>query len=305
MQTPITFLVGSFLSECDISERSRIEYRKIIDYWYRWLSSNSIDPHQFSKQDFWQYKRHTQTHLKERTVNIYLIILKKYINWLNENKHTDVRIEGIRLPKIKKTFTKEPLTPAEVNRLLNFKEKTLKDRRDKMLIRLLLATGLRLTEALNVRVSDIQRKRRRHYLIVQGKGQLKPIEFGIPDVTYQALQQWIEEAKLRKDHYLIFSTADRKRPMTMSAGSSVIKNRMRRVGITSETKSAHSLRHTFAVTLLKEGISIYDVKAALRHSNLSTTEIYVRDYNSYIINNGKFLSKIGHLVSSPDYKVFY
>jgi len=302
--TSINDLISGFLLECDISDRSRIEYRKIITGFYRYLSTSGIDPLHFTKADFWKYKRQMQTNLKERTSNMYVVTVRKYVNWLYENKHIEFSIEKLRMTRVKKTFAKEPLTQAEVHRLLSFRERTLKDRRDKMLIRLLLATGLRISEATNMRVSDVVTKKRQHYLMIIPKGRLKPIEFGIPTSTFQALQQWITDNRLKKDDYLLFSTADRKRPMAMSSVSAIIKNRMLRVGITSALKSAHSLRHTFAIELLKNGFSIYDVKCALRHANINTTEIYTRDYDTFIIRDTKFLNRIDKVVSGSNYKIF-
>jgi site-specific recombinase XerD len=234
---------------------------------------------------------------------MYVIILKKYISWLNNNNHTDINLEGLKPIRISKSFSKQPLTEWEMKKLLGFHIRNIKDSRDKFMIKLLLATGLRLSEALSIKVSDVSYSNKKHYISITRKGKLQPISYAIPLSLYDAIRQWIETNKLKTNQHIIFSLPY-KDQLNSNTATHIIKNRMRRAGINSVTKSAHSLRHTFATNLLKQGFSIYDVKAALGHASLKTTEIYTSQFDSYLTNKADYLNRLDKLITGSNYKVF-
>ena len=301
--TPISTLIQSFLDESDINQRSRAQYKRILDIYYRWLTNQGIDVHHFTKGDIVQYKRYIQTHCKERTVNNYLVVIRKYVNWLRDNNHTEVNMDNLKPVRVRLTFTKLPLTEWEVKKLLNFRERTIKDRRDKFMIRMLLATGFRLSEMLGVKVSDVSKHKKGYYIRIIGKGKLAPTQTRITERLYRYIMAWIADNKLRVTDYIIFNTHTRG-SLNIITATMMIKYRMRRVGINDELKSAHSLRHTFAVTLLKNGMSIYTVKAAMRHANVRTTELYTTQYDKYVTNNAEYINQLEKIQTKSNCKLY-
>jgi integrase/recombinase XerD len=301
--TPISTLIQSFLDESDINLRSRSQYKRILDIYYRWLTNQGIDVHHFTKGDIVQYKRYIQTHCKERTVNNYLVVIRKYVNWLRDNNHTEVNMDNLKPVRVRLTFTKLPLTEWEVKKLLNFRERTIKDRRDKFMIRMLLATGFRLSEMLGVKVSDVYTTKKKFYIRITRKGKLHQEAYRIPETTYLSLIKWIDANRLKPDQYVIFNTVYSNR-LSLGAATHIIKYRMIRAGINDQFKSAHSLRHTFATMMVKNGMSLMTVSKALGHASIKTTEVYTQQYGHYLVNNAEYINKVETLITSSNYKVF-
>jgi len=176
------------------------------------------------------------------------------------------RSHGVRLPKT--------LSQRDVTALLDLAAvRTPEDLRDRAMVELLYATGLRVSELVMAEVAlvnfDVG------YLRVTGKGakqRLVPMGEG----ARQLLQQYVEEArpqllKKRASRYVFVSR--RGGPLTRQAFWKLLRLRARRAGIT-QVISPHMLRHSFATHLLEGGADLRSVQVMLGHANLATTQIY-------------------------------
>ncbi|HSQ92541.1 MAG TPA: tyrosine recombinase, partial [Nitrospiraceae bacterium] len=173
---------------------------------------------------------------------------------------------GVRLPKT--------LSQQEVTALLDLAAvRTPEDRRDRAMVELLYATGLRVSELVMAEVALVNLDV--GYLRVTGKGakqRLVPMGEG----ARQLLQQYVEEArprilKKRASRYVFVSR--RGGPLTRQAFWKLLRLRARRAGIT-QVISPHMLRHSFATHLLEGGADLRSVQVMLGHANIATTQIY-------------------------------
>ena len=173
---------------------------------------------------------------------------------------------GVRLPKT--------LSQHDVTSLLDLVPvPTPEDLRDRAMVELLYATGLRVSELVMAEIA--QANLDVGYLRVTGKGakqRLVPMGEG----ARQLLRQYVEEArprllKKRASRYVFVSR--RGGPLTRQAFWKLLQRRARRAGIT-QVISPHMLRHSFATHLLEGGADLRSVQVMLGHANIATTQIY-------------------------------
>jgi integrase/recombinase XerD len=173
---------------------------------------------------------------------------------------------GVRLPKT--------LSQQDVTALLELAAVPgPEDLRNRAMLELLYATGLRVSELVMAEVAHVNFDV--GYLRITGKGskqRLVPMGEG----ARQLLQQYMEDArgrllKQRVSRYVFISR--RGRPLTRQAFWKLLRRRAQRAGIT-QVISPHMLRHSFATHLLEGGADLRSVQVMLGHANIATTQIY-------------------------------
>lgn len=173
---------------------------------------------------------------------------------------------GVRLPKT--------LSRQDVGALLNLGAvPTPEDMRDRAMVELLYATGLRVSELVMAEVA--QANFDVGYLRVTGKGAKQRL-VPMGEEARQLLQQYLTEArsqllKQRASRYLFVSR--RGGPLTRQAFWKLLQRRAQRAGI-AQVISPHMLRHSFATHLLEGGADLRSVQVMLGHTDIATTQIY-------------------------------
>jgi integrase/recombinase XerD len=166
------------------------------------------------------------------------------------------------------------LSIEEVDRLMEQPdESTPRGLRDRAMIELLYATGMRVSELINVRASDLHL--REHYLTCIGKGSKERI---IP-IGDQAAE-WMERYQTKGRPMLLKGRAGtrlfvnaRGNPLSRVGFWKILKQYARRANLPG-TLSPHVVRHSFATHLLERGADLRAIQLMLGHADLSTTQIY-------------------------------
>jgi integrase/recombinase XerD len=180
--------------------------------------------------------------------------------------------ENLENPKLWTTLPKS-LQPAEVEALLGAPDpKTPEGSRDRAMLELLYATGLRVSELIHVKIEDLVMDA--GFLRTIGKGSKERIvPFG--DTARDAILEYIDQGRphfdKHGDPYLFLSQLGR--PMTRQSFWMKIVRYAREAGIAAHI-SPHVLRHSFATHLLENGADLRSVQMMLGHSDISTTQIY-------------------------------
>jgi len=194
--------------------------------------------------------------------------------------------EYVKTPKLAKKLPVY-LTVEEMNLLLIGNEQTQKERfnlRNRCMIELLYATGVRVSELINIQITDISFST--DSIRVFGKGNKERYTPVIP-ATLNLIQNYLdsEYQSLNKTltPYLFLNYNGE--IMTRQGFWKIIKKRAQVVGI-SKNISPHVLRHTFATHLLENGAHLRAVQELLGHEDISTTQIYThinqqRIYDTY------------------------
>lgn len=179
----------------------------------------------------------------------------------------------IDAPKLGRPLPKA-LSESEVEDLLQAPDITSAlGLRDRAMLEILYASGLRVSELVGLQVSQINQ--RQNVLRVVGKGDKERL-VPLGEEAAEWLQRYLEEARpalLRDRVCNEFFVTQRGSAMTRQAFWYLIKRYARRAGIAADL-SPHGLRHSFATHLLNHGADLRVLQLLLGHSNLSTTQIY-------------------------------
>ncbi|MDP2217221.1 MAG: tyrosine-type recombinase/integrase [Methanolobus sp.] len=171
----------------------------------------------------------------------------------------------IRAPKPNKKLP-VVLTMGEVKRLID----NTKNPKHRLIIELLYSTGLRLSECINLKYSDIDLNENIGW-VRNGKGG-KDRQFIISDRFNKSLKKYIGKRMIEPDGY-VFSGRGEK--MSTRGIQDIVKKATFRAGIKKKVH-VHTLRHSFATHLLENGVDIRKIQVLLGHSNLNSTQIYTQ-----------------------------
>ncbi|MEK6915731.1 MAG: site-specific tyrosine recombinase/integron integrase [Nanoarchaeota archaeon] len=169
-------------------------------------------------------------------------------------------IGNIRVPKKEKRLP-EVLTKEEVSRLL----KSAETRKSRLILSLLYSSGLRVSELVNLKPSDINFSENIGW-VREGKGS-KDRMFTLSQNLVSELKDYL---KMKENSRYLFSQNE---PLTTRNIQKIVKNLRNRAEI-SKKVTPHTLRHSFATHLLESGTDIRMIQALLGHSSLNTTQIY-------------------------------
>ena len=180
--------------------------------------------------------------------------------------------ELIKAPKVEK---KAPviLSLAEVNALLEQPGGVSpKEKRDKAMLELLYATGIRVSELTGLKLEDLNLKV--GYIVCRDRNKERMVPFG--KHVKEALTDYLEEARREllkgNESPWLFTNCNGK-PMSRQGFWKLIKFYGEKAGIESDI-TPHTLRHSFAAHLVLSGADIRAVQAMLGHSDAATTQIY-------------------------------
>lgn len=199
-----------------------------------------------------------ERNLSKATASNVLSILKSFYKFMADNRHIDANptrgINSIRMDKKAPVY----LTIGEMRELID----TAIDARDRIVVRMLYATGVRVSELVNIRRRDIDFER--GTVKVFGKGAKERIVL-IPSDMVADLRHYCESEGLGESDRLLDLT-----PRTVQRNIKVLA---RRAGITKNV-TPHKLRHSFATHMLQNGGNVVAIQKLLGHASLNTTQIY-------------------------------
>jgi len=264
--------VKEYLGFIDVAEKSIETYKDGLKNFFLYMKVNGIkNP---TRQDIIDYRDGLiANNLSLSTVNTYLISIRNFFKWLEyEDLYKDIS-KNIKGVTVSREHKREALTKEQVELVLS----NAKDTREKVIFLLGLCCGCRANEICNIQIKDFIQKGNKILLYLLGKGRDGKVDYVVVDNSlYELIKQYIKEYNITD--YLI--TSDYKKDgskVTNKTIRFIVKQMFRRVGIDSELYCCHSLRHTFATLNLLDGKDIREVSKAMRHKNISTTEIYAHD----------------------------
>jgi integrase/recombinase XerD len=273
-------LMDEFLANQDIRENSRKKYRDNLHVFIGWLT-RSADIFNLQKNDFIEYKKWLiESGRTPSTVDNYLAPVRQFFKYLAEcdiNKNITV---GVSSPRKSEGYSKDYLRNEQVIRLLAcINRSTDQGQRDYAIINLMVRTGMRCIEVARADVRDLKDEEGRWVLYIQGKGRwAKDRALGVTDKIVSPIAEYITAHELSNDSplFLNHSYVSKNTRITTLTISKMVKKYLRCIGIDTIKISAHSLRHTAAITALKSGADILQVKSMLGHKKVETTMIYQR-----------------------------
>lgn len=183
----------------------------------------------------------------------------------------------LKSPKVEKK-SPEVLTIDEITLLLEQPSgKNPKEIRDKAMLELLYATGIRVSELISLKITDINMQM--DYIICKENNKERVIPFGTQAKV--ALVEYFKHSrsKLMKEENGSLFTNYSGKPMSRQGFWKLVKHYAEKAGIQSEI-TPHTFRHSFAVHLLENGANVHVVQEMLGHSDISTTQNYINVNNN-------------------------
>ncbi len=210
-----------------------------------------------------------------RTVNRKIVSLKSFYKFLQRREYIDVnpadRLKSLRVPKDLPNFVQE----SEMDNLfeqLTFEE-TFEGQRDKLLLEMLYATGMRLSELINLTNESINYYEKTVKVLgKRNKERIIPLHQEVIE-QIEKYKQTKTEISTKSDKLLITNSGNDLYPQFVY---NTVKRYLTQVTTLSK-RSPHVLRHTFATHLLNKGADLNAVKDLLGHASLASTQIYTHN----------------------------
>ncbi len=270
-------LLAAFLDSQDLRQKSRETYYWGMVQYFRWMQESGHAMKSMTPADVMSFKNFmVKKRLSPLTIGSYLTAVRQFYKWTENTMLYPNIARSVKPPRGKKGFRKMHLNETEASDMLAYlKSKSL---RDYAIVNLILRTGLRTIEVVRADVEDIRHKRGRRILKVWGKGYDDKDNFVIlGDAVWNPIQEYLNTRGLQSKNEPLFVTdgkGHRGARMSTRSVQYVCKESMKAIGLEGHEYSAHSLRHTTAVLILKNGGDWQDVQRVLRHSSPATSQIY-------------------------------
>ena len=216
--------------------------------------------------------------LKSRSIRRKISSLKGFYKYLcRNNKCEENPFAYVVLPKMEKKLP-QYLNYNEMLEIFDVIDTSdVLGLRDRLIMELLYATGIRVSELVNIKIKDIDINNKR--IIVTGKGDKQRMVF-FNNVCKKYLDRFIKESTdIRKSDYLIINHYGKK--ITTRGVRLILEKVIRHTSIVKNIHP-HTLRHTFATHLLNNGCDLLTVQELLGHASISTTGIYTHVTKEHI-----------------------
>lgn len=287
-----------FLEDCEIRNcrpQTIQYYKNELSVFYKILREQEIEVNIY-KMTPEVIKRNVILYMKEQncktvTINTRLRAIRAFFNFLEREKIISKKqnpFHEIKLLKDRKkavpTFTKE-----EIHEL--FKQpnlRTFTGVRDLTIMMLLLETGIRASECVGIRLSDIDFKRSR--ILIQNTKGYRQRYVPIQKRMKEQLQKYINLRGVLDHDYLFVSVDDR--PLTKRQMQNQIEKYGKKCGIHA---TCHKFRHTFARLSVEAGAGIFELQAVLGHSSMEMVKHYVNLFSDDVVEKHKSFSPVENL----------
>lgn len=275
-------IIERFLAAQDVKESSRSLYRRTLRPFFRFLSTEGVSLNTVARADIIRYKEALlSSGASPLTVSSYLTAVRKFFSWAEAEKIYPNVSKAVKTPKRRQAYRKQALTAEQSRRLLDhYRQESL---RDYAIINLMLCTGLRCIEVARATVSDLTLKavggaEPQRVLLVQGKGRVEKDAFVILNAAvYEPIKRYLESrgsVKAQEPLFASTSNANKGGTLTTRTISQIAKDGLKAIGLDDRAFTAHSLRHSTASILIKNGATAEEVKDVLRHASTAITQVY-------------------------------
>ena len=265
------------------SNNTELSYKRDLEKVKQFMASRGIaEAKDVSAKDLSDYVKYLEDNrFAAATVSRNIASLKAFYHFMVEEGLVAEDIsEKLKAPKIEKKL-QSIMSPDEVVRLLEQPSgDSPKEIRDKAMLELLYATGIRVTELITLKVSDVNMQM--NFILCKDRNKERIIPFGA--AAKNALARYLDgtrEAMLEnKSSDVLFANCSGQ-PMSRQGFWKLIKYYAKRADIKADI-TPHTLRHSFAAHLVENGADLRSVQEMLGHSDISTTQIYANMNHNHI-----------------------
>lgn len=275
--------IDEFLNFLEFEKKYSINtiesYKRDLESFLEYIKSNKVDYKTMKYSDVTSYMVHlSKNDLASSSINRHLSSIRSFYDFMIKNNHlANSPFKLINGPKKEKKLPNY-LQYEEFLDLIEACEENALGLRNRMILELLFATGVRVSELVSIKIDDINFKAREIKII--GKGNKTRIVY-FNKTCQSIMSKYVLEArqellKGKKCDYLLINHLGN--PLTRRGVADILEKLIQKSSLKHKI-SPHTLRHTFATLLLNEGMDIREVQELLGHARLSTTSIYTHVSN--------------------------
>lgn len=284
MEKQIKQFLEFLQNEKRVSNNTLQSYSRDIHQYESYLSQNRINYVKVDNKVINEYLKYLQQNGKKTsTISRSLASIRSFYQYLmrvKKIKHDPT--ENIQSPKVEKRVP-SVLTSEEVEKLLSQpKDVDLKGTRDKAMLEVAYATGMRVTEIISLNVDDVDLDS--GFISCKSVNRQRNIPLG--SISIAALREYIRDARpimiKNDDETSLFVNVNGKR-LTRQGFWKIVKYYKEQAHIEKDI-TPHILRHSFATHLLQNGAELKAIQTMLGHSDISSTQVYMQFQDEGIKN---------------------
>ena len=274
MEKQIKLFLEFLQNDKKLSENTLQSYKRDISQFQDYLKANELNYSKITEDDIKDYLKYLKKiGKKPSTMSRSLATIRSFYQYLvRVKKIKNDPTENIKSPKIEK---KAPsvLTTDEVDLLLDQpKDVDLKGTRDKAMLELAYATGMKVTEIIDLNIDDVDFEKG----TVTCSEAKKSREIPISLIAQKALKEYVDSARPilinNNKEKALFVNMNGKR-LTRQGFWKIVKYYQEKAHIEKDI-TPHVLRHSFAMHLIQSGANLKSIQAVLGHADVSSTQIY-------------------------------
>lgn len=283
MNDYINDFIDYLLIDKKYSNNTISSYEKDINKFFVFLKDKKLN--EINYNDVNNYLKYLyKEKINDRSIAHNISSLRSFYKYLLIEKIVkESPLELVELPKLSKKLPKV-LNEEDITKILNLRLHDHYSYRNKAIIEIMYATGLRVSEVINIKMSDLDINN----AIVRtiGKGSKERI-IPLGDYALEAIKMYINEYRskfIKKSYseYLFLNSRGSK--LTRQALFKILKKIAKETNVNKDF-SPHTLRHSFASHLLSYGADLRSIQELLGHSDISTTQIYTHLSNKKLKEN--------------------
>lgn len=264
------------LKQRQASQNTLASYERDLIQFNDYFESQNKKIFDLTKEDMKDYVSHLMAEGKSNsTISRSAASIKSLYRYLVNKKLAEENISvGVELPKVDR---KEPmiLTDSEIEKLLEQPDTTeLKGQRDKTMLEILYATGIRVTELISLRMEDVNLTN--GFIRVKKKNSERHIPLG--KLALKCLKEYIDKVRplliRSEDEKTLFINTNGQK-MTRQGYWKILKQYKEQAKIDKDI-TPHTIRHSFAVHMLENGAEIKTVQELLGHTDVASTMMYTQ-----------------------------
>lgn len=279
--------IGAFIAYLhnvkNTSGNTEMSYKRDLEKVSHFMEARGIhETKEVTAQDLTDYVKFLEdSKFAAATVSRNIASLKAFYHYMVQEGLVEEDIsDKLKAPKIEKKAP-EIMSPDEVVRLLEQPSgSSPKEIRDKAMLELLYATGIRVTELITLNLSDVNMQM--SFILCRDRNKERIIPFGA--AAKNALARYLdgtrEEMLENKKSEVLFANCSGQ-PMSRQGFWKLIKHYAKKADIQADI-TPHTLRHSFAAHLVENGADLRSVQEMLGHSDISTTQIYANLNHNHI-----------------------
>lgn len=267
------------VEEKEASNNTVSSYLRDVTQYFQWLASETLSPENATQSDVDRYTKYLLSLGKTiSTVTRSLASLKSFYSYLmGEGIVTVNPAKGLTLEKVERKLP-QILTSKEVELFLEQPDpRDAKGCRDKAMLELLYATGIRVSELIDLNLEHLNLSASFLRCVTRKKERIIPLY----PTAVRALNDYIEHVRPRiierPDERALFVNMNGSR-MSRQGFWKIIKHYQDKAGIQKDI-TPHTLRHSFAAHLLENGADLASIQKMLGHADISSTQVYTQVIN--------------------------